>query len=349
MKILVTGNMGYVGPGVVKTLRKDYPDSQIIGYDMGYFAHCLTACDVLPETRADVQYFGDVRTVDAGVLSGVDAVVHLSAISNDPMGNLYEAVTEEINYRASLSLAGLAKQAGVKRFVFASSCSIYGSADSAPRTETSDLNPLTMYAKSKVNTELGLKELADDRFLVTCLRFATACGMSDRLRLDLVLNDFVAGAMVWQKIDILSDGTPWRPLIHVDDMARAISWASVREASAGGAYLSVNAGSDAWNFQVKDLAEIVAGILPGTEISINKDAQPDKRSYRVDFTRYKQLAPNHQPQVRIEEAIGEIKSRLESIAFSDADFRNSDLVRLKVLQKLQHKGLLNSDLKWVRV
>ena len=340
--------MGYVGPGVVKTLRQDYSGAEIVGYDMGYFAHCLSACDVLPETRANIQYFGDVRHIDPESLKGVDVVVHLSAISNDPMGNLYEAVTEEINYRASLHLAKLAKQAGVGRFVFASSCSIYGSADSEPRTETSDLNPLTMYAKSKVNTEVGLQGLADDRFIVTCLRFATACGMSDRLRLDLVLNDFVAGAMVWKKIDILSDGTPWRPLIHVNDMARAISWASTRESSAGGAFLSVNAGSDAWNFQVKDLAEIVAGILPGTEISINKDAQPDKRSYRVNFARYKELAPNHQPQVRIEDAIDEMKERLETMAFSDTDFRNSDLIRLKVLQKLQHKGLLNTNLEWVR-
>ncbi len=348
MKILITGNMGYVGPGVVKTLRQDYPQAQIIGYDMGYFAHCLTACDVLPETRADVQYFGDVRNMDPSVLDGVDVVVHLSAISNDPMGNLYEAVTEEINYKASIDIARLAKKVGVKRFVFASSCSIYGSADSAPRKEDSDLNPLTMYAKSKVFSEEALKDVADEGFSVTCLRFATACGMSDRLRLDLVLNDFVAGAMVWKKIDILSDGTPWRPLIHVNDMARAISWACVREASNGGACLSVNAGSDAWNFQVKDLAEIVSNILPGTAISINKDAQPDKRSYRVDFSLYKQLAPNHQPQVRIEDAISEIRDRLASIGFADTDFRGSDFIRLKVLQKLQNKGLLNTDLKWVR-
>jgi nucleoside-diphosphate-sugar epimerase len=340
--------MGYVGPGVVKTLRKDFAGAHIIGYDMGYFAHCLSVCEVFPETRANVQYFDDVRHVDAELLRGVDVVVHLSAISNDPMGNLYEAVTEDVNYRASLSLAGLAKRAGVKRFVFASSCSIYGSADSEPRTETSELNPLTMYAKSKVQTEVGLKDLADDQFIVTCLRFATACGMSDRLRLDLVLNDFVAGAMVWKKIDIVSDGTPWRPLIHVDDMARAISWAAARGQGAGGVFVSVNAGSDAWNFQVKELAQVVAGILPGTEISINRNAQPDKRSYRVDFSLFKRLAPNHQPQVRIEDAVIQMKERLEAVAFRDADFRNSDLVRLKVLQKLQHQGLLNSNLEWIR-
>src|SRR5262249_34403879 len=159
------------------------------------------------------------------ILAGVDAVVHLAAISNDPIGHAYEEVTFDVNSRASVELARLAKDSGVGSFIFASSCSVYGSADDRPRTEQSELGPLTAYAKSKVRTEQGLRDLAGSGFRVTCLRFATACGMSDRLRLDLVLNDFVACALSAKRITVLSDGTPWRPLINVADMARAIEWA----------------------------------------------------------------------------------------------------------------------------
>jgi len=167
-----------------------------------------------------------VRHPQPEILRGVDAIVHLAAISNDPMGKTFEEVTDAINFRASVELARQAKAAGVRSFVFASSCSMYGMADDTPRKETSPLNPLTAYAKSKVSTETELQKLADKSFRVTCLRFATACGMSDRLRLDLVVNDFVACAVTSKNITILSDGTPWRPLIHVKDMARAFDWAS---------------------------------------------------------------------------------------------------------------------------
>ena len=250
MKILITGNMGYVGPSVLQRLRQSYPQATLIGLDKGYFAHCLTNADILPECRADIQYFADVRQLRPETLQGVDAVVHLAAISNDPMGKTYEEITFDINFRASVELAKQAKSAGVKTFIFASSCSMYGLADDTPRKETSPLNPLTAYAKSKVHTEVGLQKLADKNFTVTCLRFATACGMSDRLRLDLVLNDFVACAVTSKNISILSDGTPWRPLIHVKDMARAFDWAT-RRGSAHGDFLAVNVGSNTWNYQVK--------------------------------------------------------------------------------------------------
>jgi nucleoside-diphosphate-sugar epimerase len=346
MNILITGNMGYVGPSVVKRLRQSYPNAMLTGVDIGYFAHCLTAAQALPETQLDVQHFKDVRHLPDEILRGVDAIVHLAAISNDPMGKSFEEVTFDVNHRASVNLARQAKEQGVKAFVFASSCSMYGLADDAARTETSPLNPLTAYAKSKVRTEEGLKELADDTFTVSCLRFATACGMSDRLRLDLVVNDFVACAVSSGSITILSDGTPWRPLIHVKDMARAIDWAIQRDRRPGGEFLALNVGSNAWNYQVKDLAAAVADLIPGTEISINKNAPPDSRSYRVDFALFESLAPRHQPQVDLISAISELRDGLATMGFKDAGFRGSKYMRLEVLRQLTSDGMLGPDLEW---
>jgi nucleoside-diphosphate-sugar epimerase len=346
LKILVTGNMGYVGPGVLRQLRRSYPEATLIGLDTGFFAHCLTSPQVLPECRADVQCFADVRSLPSHLLDGVNAVVHLAAISNDPMGNRYEEVTLEINHAASVALARKAKAAGATSFVYASSCSVYGYAEDGARIETSTVNPLTAYARSKVMTEQDLSDLADASFKVTCLRFATACGMSDRLRLDLVLNDFVAGAVTSGKITILSDGTPWRPLINVSDMARAIDWAIVRERRAGGDFLVVNTGCEEWNYQVRELAEAVARIIPGVEVSVNPNAQPDKRSYKVDFSLFKRLAPRHQPQFGLLETIEGLKQGLETMHFADHDFRNSSLMRLKVLSELREQGLLTPELEW---
>ena len=337
--------MGYVGPGVVSHLRSVFPQSTLIGYDMGYFATCLTNALVLPESKLDEQLFGDIRTISKEKLQGVDAVVHLAAISNDPMGTRYEDITMDVNYKSSVRLAQLAKEAGVKTFVFASSCSMYGAAEDSARTESSTLNPLTAYARSKVFTEKELEPLADASFTVTCLRFATACGMSNRLRLDLVLNDFVASAVAVGKISILSDGSPWRPLIHVKDMARAIEWAIVRNKTDLN-FLAINAGSDQWNYQVKDLAQAVLDIIPGTEVFINKDAAPDKRSYRVSFELFKSLAPDHQPVYTLHHAIKELRDGLTAMNFQDGDFRNSLLMRLKVLTKLQENDYINEALIW---
>ena len=347
MKILITGNMGYVGPVVVDHLRTVFPDAVLIGYDMAYFAPYLTNVSILPEAKLNMQLFGDVRSIPPSTFQGVDCVVHLAAISNDPMGNKYEDVTLEINHKSSIKLAQMAKDAGVSSFVFASSCSMYGSADDSAKTERATLNPLTAYARSKVFTEKELEILADENFIITCLRFATACGMSDRLRLDLVLNDFVAGAVANGKINILSDGSPWRPLIHVKDMARAIEWAIHRKASLGGNFLAINTGSDSWNFQVKDLAKAVVDLIPGTSFSINKDAPPDKRSYKVDFNFYKSLAPNHQPLYTLEKTILELYQALTNMKFGDNDFRNSLLMRLKVLTSLQESNKIDHELKWI--
>ena len=346
MRILITGNMGYLGSVLVGYLRERYPGAELAGFDTGFFAHCLTAARGLPECLTDLQHFGDLRQFPASLLDGVDTVVHLAAISNDPMGNQFEAVTEQINATATAELARLARRAGVRRFVFASSCSIYGATGGAPRKESDEVNPLTAYARSKVATEQALAGLCDSRFVGTSLRFATACGMSPRLRLDLVFNDFVAAALSAGEIRVLSDGTPWRPLIHVRDMARAIDWAMLRDASCGGEHAVVNAGSETWTFQMADLARRVAALLPGTSLSINTAAAPDRRTYRVDFSRFRQLAPEHQPAISLETAVAELGDGLRAMDFRDREFRNSWLIRLAVLRGLVDAGSLDAELYW---
>jgi nucleoside-diphosphate-sugar epimerase len=345
MKVLITGNMGYVGPVLTDHLRA-HEGVEIIGFDSGFFGHCLTDASVIPEASLSVQHFGDVREFPAYLLDGVDALVHLAAVSNDPMGNRFEAVTNAINYGASVRIAELARDRGVKNFVFASSCSIYGAADGGPRKETDPVNPLTAYARSKVATEEALSRMDLGDMVVTILRFSTACGMSERLRLDLVLNDFVACALASGEITVLSDGSPWRPLIDVKDMARAIQWAVTRKPASGGQFLTVNVGSDDWNYQVKDLAHAVSAVIPGTKVSINKNAPADRRSYKVDFACYRELAPDHQPRVTLEQAVRELKEGLEAMNFRDASFRNSDFMRLKVLEKHISKGRLDESLRW---
>ena len=347
MKILVTGNMGYVGSTVVRHFRSRFPDAAIHGYDNAYFAHCLTGVHQLPERFLDRQNFGDVRDIDVASLRGYNVVVHLAAVSNDPMGNRFARVTTAINQDASLSLAHAAHEAGVRSFVFASSCSVYGVATGAPRNERDPLNPVTAYAASKIGTERGLSEI-DGEMVITCLRFATACGMSDRLRLDLVLNDFVACALSQRKITVLSDGTPWRPLIDTADMARAIEWAALRPAAVGGRFLTINTGANDRNYQVRDLAHAVAAAVPGTTVSINTSAPVDSRSYQVDFSRYAALAPKHQPCVTLNESIQQLVDGMVNMGFADPDFRKSSLVRLQVLEGLIAKGQLSEDLIWQR-
>ncbi len=336
--------MGYVGPVVAKYLRMRRPKATLHGFDNAYFAHCLTGAPVLPERYLDEQFYGDVRNIPLD-LKGYDAVVQLAAISNDPMGNRFQDVTLDINQNTTVSLGKAAAAAGVKSFVFASSCSVYGIADGPARKETDPLNPITAYAKSKIGSERALSTLETD-MTITCLRFATACGMSDRLRLDLVLNDFVACALSRGQISVLSDGTPWRPLIDVADMARAIDWAIDRAPAAGGRYLAVNAGSDDRNYQVKDLANAVAARVPGTDVSINTSAPVDSRSYKVDFGLFRSLAPEHQPVVSLDQSIQNLIGGLKKMNFHDSEFRSSDLIRLKVLQDHMDSGRLNDRLEW---
>jgi UDP-glucose 4-epimerase len=345
MKILITGNMGYVGTEVTKYLRKSRPEAVLHGFDNAYFAHCLTGATVLPERYLDEQYYGDVRKALPD-LAGYDAIVGLAAISNDPMGNKFEAVTLDINENTTVQTARAAAAAGVKNFVFASSCSVYGIAEGAARKETDPLNPVTAYAKSKIGAELGLANLTTD-MVITSLRFATACGMSARLRLDLVLNDFVACALGQGHISVLSDGTPWRPLIDVADMARAIDWAINRNAANGGRCLSVNVGSDSSNYQVKDLANAVAARVPNTRVSINTSAPADSRSYQVDFDLFRSLAPDYQPLVNLDQSIQNLIMGLKTMNFRDADFRTSSLMRLRVLQEHIDGRRLNTTLEWI--
>lgn len=346
MRILITGSMGYVGPILTRHLRNRFPGAELIGFDSGFFAHNLTGARKLPETLLDRMHFGDIRNFPPELLDGIDVVVHLAAISNDPMGKEFEGVTEAINEKASTALAEMAEQRGVGSFVFASSCSIYGAAAGGPRRESDPLNPLTAYARSKVAMETALRASNTGRMTVTCLRFATACGMSDRLRLDLVLNDFVASALATGEITVLSDGTPWRPLIDVSDMARAIEWAIGRSAEQGNRVLVVNAGSNAGNYQVKDLAETVAAEITGTNVSINQKAPPDLRSYQVDFSLFAELAPGHLPAVPLVQSVRNLCSGLRGMGFSDNEFRSSSLMRLKTLKDHIAEGRLSSDLRW---
>jgi nucleoside-diphosphate-sugar epimerase len=347
MRVLITGNMGYVGPVLTRFLKGSFPAAEIIGYDSGFFAHSLTAGEYLPEILLARQYFGDIRDFPAQLLDGVDSIVHLAAVSNDPMGKEFEFVTDEINRAASVRLAKLASRAGVKNFVFASSCSIYGHAETGARNETHPTQPLTAYARSKIGTEIDLADCDLNGMVFTSLRFATACGMSDRLRLDLVLNDFVACAVSTAIITVLSDGTPWRPLIDVQDMARAIAWAIERRSENGGPFLVVNAGRDENNYQVSDLAEAVRRHIPGTAVSVNKDALPDKRSYKVDFSLFRQLAPDYLPQVSLDESILDLKEGLARMKFVDAQFRNSSHLRLNGLRQHIQAHRLGKDLRWL--
>lgn len=345
MKIVILGNMGYVGSVLTEYLRNTYPTATLVGFDTGFYAGCLTHVNYLPERRLDYQYFGDVRNFPDAILQDVDAVINLAAISNDPMGTHFEKVTMDINYEACIKVARKAKKMGVKTFVFASSCSIYGAASGKAKTEHSNVNPLTAYALSKVYAERDLRPLADDNFKITCLRFSTACGISPRLRLDLVLNDFVACALTSKRITVLSDGTPWRSLINVKDMALAMDWALGR-APLTGPFLAINTGSETWNYQIRQLAETVASIIPDVEVTINQEAPADKRSYIVDFSLFRTLAPNHQPQYDLLSTIKDLTDALEGMNFRDSNFRNSNLMRLNSLTTLQRKDLLSEDLKW---
>ena len=345
MRVLVTGNQGYVGPVLACHLRRTYPDAEIHGFDDGFFRNCVAGSDGESALALDRQHSGDVRLIDRTLLAGFDAVVQLAAVSNDPMGHAFEAPTMAINRDASIALARACAAAGVRNFVFASSCSVYGIASGPPRTERDPVAPVTAYARSKIETEQALAELGTD-MTITALRFATACGFSPRVRLDLVLNDFVAAALSEKRINVLSDGSPWRPLIDVEDMARAITWAITRPHERGGRFLVVNAGADNHNYQVREIAEAVTAALPGTELSINTDAPVDSRSYRVDFGLFAALAPDHVPQVDLAESVRRLIAGLRGLDFGPTGFRGSDFIRLKVLKDHIAAGRLDADLRW---
>lgn len=333
MRILITGSRGYIGAVVVPYLKEK--KFNITEIDANWF-------DVkLNNNSNDIR---DKSTYDH--ISNCDYIIYLAAVSNDPMGMQYGDVTYEINAKSCIDLAKQAKNHGVKKFIFASSCSIYGSASDKPRKETDLLNPLTSYAKSKVLAEEQLKNLSDNNFKVYALRFATACGSSPNLRLDLVFNDFIASAVIEKKILVLSDGSPWRPLIHVNDMARAIYWALQDKNNKR--FISVNIGSDAWTYQIKDLANEVLKYIPEASCSINKSASPDKRSYKVDFSLFRELAPEHQPLVKFDEAAIGLINQVNQIKNNIiTNYRESiPYIRLKTLNHYIEQGIMDEQLRW---
>lgn len=347
MKILITGNLGYIGPVVVKRIKQVLPDSVLIGLDIGFFEDCLSVSACAEEYFPHYQYHGDVRNVSLNFLKNVDAIIHLAAISNDPMGNQFQDSTMDINYNGTVKLARLAKEAKVKSFVFASSCSMYGNATLNAKTEVDELNPLSVYAKSKVLSEQKLESLADPDFTVTALRFSTAAGWSCRLRLDLVLNDFVSSAVLNNEMTILSNGEPWRPIIDVKDMARAIEWGIKRTPNLGGDFLAVNVGSNDSNYKVKDLAGLVAQVIPNSKISINPNASNDNRSYKVNFDLFERLAPFHKPQIKLIDTINELKIGIEHMQFQTKNIYNTKYIRLNILKELIEKHKLNQNLSWI--
>ena len=339
MKITIIGNLGYVGPVLTSYIRRLFPEIKIAGIDAGYFS-----CSYLDHTQlscVDVQLFKDVSKIIPDDLAGSDAVIYLAAISNDPMGRDFAAATKRINQDQAVRIAKMVDQIGVKSFVFASSCSVYGSASDKARIETDDLNPLTDYARSKVNAEQQMKELDLNNTKINSLRFATACGVSANLRLDLVLNDFVYEAVINDEVKVLSDGSPLRPLIDVTDMARFLTWFAINEnAPSQGIF---NAGFNSCNYSVLEIANCVSN-LTGCSIDINTSAPPDKRSYKVNFDAIGKLTQFTRPLKNLENSCSELKDFILQVIKT----RNVDMklrqTRLHVIKEFIEKNNLNQEL-----
>ena len=346
-QILVTGNMGYIGPVLGKYLREENNRRLIKGIDIGYFQNDIFDARANYDRYYDMQYFKDVREIGASDLSNISTVVALSAISNDPMGESFKNPTYSINFTSVVEAAKLAKASGVKRFIFASSCSVYGEGGQIAKTENDDLKPLTAYAKSKINCEKQLEIIANRDFQVVCLRFATACGYSPRLRLDLVLNDFVWTALSKGKVEVLSDGTPLRPLIDVTDMSRAIDWSIGYHFQE--AFAVLNCGYNSCNYSVRELAEQVAESCSAS-VSVNLNAAPDRRSYRVNFTQFEELSGFSSPLVDLTGSIKNLKKAIKNYFEMNGNHNHHKerYQRLNTLKQLTENKTLTSDLKWMK-
>jgi len=337
MKVLLTGHQGYLGTVMAPMLAE--AGHEVTGLDTGLFAECVLGDPVVdPPTLAI-----DLRDVEPQHLAGFDAVIHLAALSNDPLGSLTPDITYDINHHASTRLGRAAKEAGVSRFLYASTCSVYGSAGDGLVTEDAPLRPLTPYAESKVRVEDDLSALADDSFSPSYLRNATAFGFSPRLRADIVLNNLVGHAVLTGEITVLSDGTPWRPLVHARDIAGAFlaTLAAPRETVHSRAF---NVGTESNNVTVAEIAEAVAGVVPDAKLNITGETAGDPRSYRVDFSLIRQLLPGYEAKWSIADGARELYEGYLAHGLTKHDF-DQKFSRLAHLQRRQSAGTLDARMR----
>ena len=342
MRVLLTGHEGYIGSVMAPALVAK--GHEVTGLDTGYFADCLLVPDELdiPAVRKDI------RDLEATDVEGFDAVIHLAALSNDPIGNLNDGWTEEINFKASVRLAELAKAAGVERYLFSSSCIMYGMSEAAVVDETSPLDPKTEYARSKVKAERALSELADDSFSPTFLRNGTVYGLSPRMRFDTVFNDLMGRATATRKVVVYGDGAPWRPVVHVKDLVRAFIAAleAPRDKIHNEAF---NNGADHLNHQVKDLARIAVEAVPGAALEILGEPGHDQRTYKADFSKWARTFPETEFEWNPERGAAELLESFEAIDLSLEDFEDKQFTRLKWLSHLMDSGSVDEALRWSEV
>ena len=338
MRILVTGERGYIGTVLVPMLLEH--DHEVCGLDSDLFERCTFFGKI-----ADIESFRkDLRDIRKDDLRGFDAIIHLAGLSNDPLGDLNPAITHDINCAATLRLGALAKQAGVKRFIFSSSCSTYGAAGNDAIDETAEFNPVTPYGASKVEAEIGLSRLADEDFSPTFMRSATAYGVSPRLRFDLVLNNLTAWAYTTGKVLLKSDGTPWRPIVHIADISRAFIAAleAPRDSVHNEAF---NVGLPDENFRIRELATIVAEVVPGSQVSFAEGAGPDKRNYRVDCSKVFRALPNYKPVWSARRGVEELYAAYQQVGLTVEEFEGQRFHRLAHLKSLMADGIISGDLR----
>jgi nucleoside-diphosphate-sugar epimerase len=338
MRVLVTGHNGYIGTVLVPMLQAAGHD--VVGLDNYLYEDCTFGEDVadVPALRLDV------RDVTAAELEGFEAVLHLAAISNDPVGDLAPGTTFDINHRAASRLAQRAKEAGVSRFIFSSSCSLYGKAGDDFLDEEAAFNPVTPYGESKVLAEQDMRALADDDFSPTYLRNATAYGVSARLRGDLVVNNLVGYAVTTGEVLIKSDGTPWRPLAHIEDISRAFLAVlqAPREVVHDQAF---NVGQTEENYRISEVAEIVEAVVPGSRVQYAEGGGPDVRSYRVNCDRLPEVVPAYRPAWTVQRGVEELFEAFARHSITLEDFESSRFLRLKHVRELQEQGMLDEQLR----